>query len=219
MLKENSLSLLLLGLFFTSFLGGQIASGWLEYNQEQQQKNEPTVLLPQYLGTGHFWEATMENWESEFLQMFTFLILTAYFFQKGSAESKKLDESEAVDEDPREHQDSPDAPWPVRRGGFVLTLYEHSLSLTFFILFVAAALIHAAGGVQEYNDEQRHEGGQTITYWQYFGTSRFWFESFQNWQSEFFTLGLMVILTIWLRERGSPQSKPVAAPHSQTGKE
>jgi len=218
--RENGLSIVWLGLFFFTFIVGQTVSGHHEYNDEQREHGKPQVGYREYLMTAHFVEATMENWESEFLQMFLFVTLTAFLYQKGSAESKKLDEEEAVDRDPRKAKYKKDAPWPVRKGGIVLKLYECSLSLVLFTLFLSCLFLHAASGAREYNDNQADHGSmERVTTIQYLSTSRFWFESFQNWQSEFLSVGSMVLLSIWLRQRGSPESKPVDAPHSQTGKE
>jgi hypothetical protein len=161
----------------------------------------------------------MENWESEFLQMGLYVALTAFLLQRGSAESKSLSKQEPVDRDPRQFRNKQGAPWAVRRGGLALLIYENSLSLAFLLLFLISFLLHGLGGVGEYNEEQMYFGKPTVTYWQYFGTSRFWFESFQNWQSEFLAIGCMVVFTIFLRQRGSPESKPVDAPHRQTGTE
>jgi hypothetical protein len=219
-LRENGLSIVWLGLFFVTFIIGQTASGYLHYNEEQREHRQPEVRYVEYLATPHFVEATMENWESEFLQMFLFITLTSFLYQKGSSESKKLDEKEAVDRDPRESKDKKDAPFPVRKGGFLLTLYEYSLSLAFLILFIICFFLHAAGGAREYNEEQlQHGSREAVSTLGYISTSRFWFESLQNWQSEFLAVGLMVVFSIWLRQKGSPESKPVDAPHSQTGKE
>jgi hypothetical protein len=219
LLRENGLSIVWLGLFFVTLVFGQTLTGHREYNSDQKEHGRPEVAYVEYLGTGHFVEATMENWESEFLQMFLFVVLTAILYQKGSAESKKLDEEEVVDRDPRESKHKKDAPWPVRKGGLVLRLYENSLSLAFLILFLGSLLLHAAGGAREYNQDQAEHGSpERVTTLQYMGTSRFWFESLQNWQSEFLAVGLMVVLSIWLRQKGSPESKPVDAPHGQTGK-
>jgi hypothetical protein len=218
-LRENGLSIVLI-LLFLIFLAAQAVAGMYEYNDEQQLHGQPTVDFIGYLGSAHFLEATMENWESEFLQMFAFVVLTAFLFQKGSAESKKLDEEEPVDRDPRKSHKKKDAPWPVRKGGLTLTLYEYSLSLAFLLLFLASFALHAIGGAREYNQSQREHGSrEVVSTLQYMGTSRFWFESFQNWQSEFLAVGAMVVLSIFLRQRGSPESKPVDSSHSQTGAE
>jgi hypothetical protein len=198
---------------------GQSVFGHLEYNNEQQEHGKPEVSYAEYLYTSHFAEATMENWESEFLQMFLFVALTACLYQKGSAESKKLDEEEPVDRDPRLSKNKKDAPWPVRKGGFILTLYEYSLSLAFLLLFLICFFLHAAGGARAYNQDQLEHGNtEQVSMLGYMGTSRFWFESLQNWQSEFLAIGAMVVLSIFLRQRGSPESKPVDSPHSETGK-
>jgi TM2 domain-containing membrane protein YozV len=220
LLRENGLSIVWLGLFFLSFIFGQIVFGRLTYNKDQRDHRRPEAGVAEYLTTPHFVEATMENWESEFLQMFLFIALTSFLYQKGSAESKKIDEEEAVDRDPALSKHKSDAPYPVRRGGVLLSLYKYSLSLAFLTLFFICFFLHAAGGARDYNDEQREHGSvERVTMLEYMGTSRFWFESFQNWQSEFLAVGLMVVLTIWLRQQGSPESKPVDAPHSQTGKD
>ena len=107
----------------------------------------------------------------------------------------------------------------MRRGGFVLKIYEYSLSLALFVLFLISFGFHAAGGAQLYNHEQALHGGASISTLEYLGTSRFWFESFQNWQSEFLSVGVLVVLSIFLRQKGSPESKPVDSPHSKTGNE
>jgi hypothetical protein len=218
--RENGLSLVWFGLFFFTFIFGQTIAGFRYYNTEQREHGEPEITYQAYLKSPHFLEATMENWESEFLQMFFFVALTAFLYQKGSAESKKLEEREPTDEDPRSRRNDPRAPWPVRRGGVVLRLYEHSLSLAFLMLFLICFYLHAAGGAREYTEDQLAHGNVIDTSaWEYMTTSRFWFESLQNWQSEFLAVGTMVVLSIYLRQRGSPESKPVAAPHSQTGKD
>ena len=215
---DNGLSLVIFALFVV-FLVGQTVSGLYQYNEEQQEHGRPTVSLGEYVSSGHFVEATAENWESEFLQMAFYVLLTAFLFQKGSSESKKIGEREAVDRDPRRSKHKDDAPWPVRRGGWILTLYEHSLTLAFLLLFVISFALHAIGGAEQYNQGQLEHGGDIVSVGQYLSTSQFWFESFQNWQSEFLALGAMAVLSIFLRQRGSPESKPVDAPHSQTGSE
>jgi hypothetical protein len=142
--------------------------------------------------------------------------LTAFLYQRGSSESKSPDEAAEVDRDPRESSRA-DAPAPVKAGGWRLRLYENSLSLAFLALFVVSFVLHALGGAAAYNEEQRLHAAPTVTVLEFLSHARFWFESFQNWQSEFLAIWSMVVLSIFLRQRGSPESKPVDSPHSQTG--
>jgi hypothetical protein len=216
--RNNGLSVVLFAIFVFTLLG-QGLTGHQEYNQDQQEHGQPAVTFGEYLGSGHFVEATFENFESEFLQMAAYVLLTVFLFQKGSSESKDPEEEEPVDRDPRGSKNKEDAPGPVRRGGLILKLYENSLFIAFVLLFLASFLLHAVGGVEEYNQEmfEHGRGGQALTAIQYMGTSRFWFESFQNWQSEFLALFSMVVLSIFLRQKGSPESKPVDSPHGKTG--
>jgi hypothetical protein len=215
-LRDNGLSIVLL-LLFLLFWVGQSVAGHREYNSEQEEHNQPQIGYVSYLASAHFWEATAENWESEFLQMFGYVILTAFLFQRGSSESKDPDKPEPVDRDPRQSRKK-DAPGPVRRGGFLLKLYENSLSLAFLLFLLISITMHAIAGASVYNEEQSEHGQpEQLSVLQYAGTSRFWFESFQNWQSEFLAIAAMVILSIFLRQRGSPESKPVDSPHHETG--
>jgi membrane protein implicated in regulation of membrane protease activity len=217
-LREHGLSVVLVSVFAACMVA-QVLAGQQQHNEERGQHGEAPVSMREYLSTGHFWEATAENWESEFLQMAAYVLLTAGLYQRGSSESKNPDKAESVDRDPRNVRGKAraEAPWPVRRGGWVLKLYEHSLSLAFVALFVTSFWLHAAGGARAHNAEELLHGGPPVTVFQYMATAQFWFESFQNWQSEFLALVAMVILSIWLRQRGSPESKPVDAPHSATG--
>lgn len=218
--RDNGLTLVLVLLFLVSLFGGQAVSGWHEYNDERHDHRQEEVGFGKYLTSSHFMEATMENWESEFLQMYAFIVLTCCLVQRGSAESRDPDkESEEFDEDPAEKKNDPNAPWPVRHGGRVmLWLYSRSLSISFLALFLISFWLHAVSGAKEYSEEETLHGGAPVSTLEYMGTSRFWFESFQNWQSEFLAVACMVVFSIWLRQRGSPESKAVAAPHSSTGK-
>lgn len=215
-LHHNGLSVVLLALFLFSLLG-QSLTGHRVLNEEQREHGQPTISFPEYLTTGHFVEAVFENWESEFLQMSVYVVFTVFLFQKGSAESKDPDRIEPSDQDPSRMRDRPGVPWPVRRGGLALTLYKHSLSLALFLLFVLSFVLHAAGGAAAYSEEQRSHGQPPVTTIEFLGTSRFWFESLQNWQSEFLSVAVIVVLSIFLREKGSPESKPVHSPHDETG--
>jgi hypothetical protein len=216
-LRENGLSLVLFFGFFIPFLVGQGVAGYRENNSDRLEHGRPPLRFVEYLRDPHFWEATAENWESEFLQMFAYVFLTVFLFQRGSSESKKLDEPNEVDRDPRQSRHQKDAPWPVRKGGLILWLYERSLSLALLLLFLLSFSIHAVSSRSEYNEEQALHSESPVALGEYMTSSRFWFESFQNWQSEFLSIWAMVVFTIYLRQRGSPESKPVDSPHSETG--
>jgi hypothetical protein len=215
-LAQHSLSLTMFALFLL-LLWAQSVAGHRAFNEEQREHGEPVIDYVAYLSEGHFVEAVFENWESEFLQMSAFVIFTVFLRQRGSPESKKLAGKESVDKDPNRAKHGKHVPWPVRRGGLVLRLYENSLSIALFLLFLGSLTMHAVGGADEYNAEQREHGGRTVSTLGYMTTSRFWYESFQNWQSEFLAVGALAVLAIYLRQRGSPESKPVAAPHDETG--
>jgi hypothetical protein len=215
-LRENSLALALFGLFGV-FLIAQSLTGWRSYNADRKEHHEPTYAYTTYLTTSHFVEATFENWESEFLQMAAYVMLTIWLVQKGSSESKPLEGDPELEADPRSERDRSDAPGPVRKGGLPLVLYENSLGIAFALLFLLSITLHALGGAREYSADQMAHGSAPVSVGQFVTTSTFWFQSFQNWQSEFIAVGTITVLSIFLRQRGSPESKPVAAPHDHTG--
>ena len=212
--RDNGLTITLL-IVTALCIVGMVASGLKVENEMLANHGQPPLSVLAYMTSGSFISALFENWESEFLQMALYVLLTVWLRQRGSSESKKLYEKEEVDAEP--NQSKKDAPWPVRQGGLVLKLYKSSLSIAFFALFLGAFFLHAQGGAEVYSIEQVHDGKSAVDIWEYMGTSRFWFESLQNWQSEFLAIWCMVVLSIFLRQRGSPESKPVAAPHTQTG--
>ncbi|MBB5162473.1 DUF6766 family protein [Mycobacterium sp. AZCC_0083] len=215
-MHDNGLLLACLGLFAVFFVG-MVLSGAATYNQEQQEHGlHEQVSVLTYLTTGDFVEATFENWESEFLQMGMYVVLTAFLYQKGSSESKPMNGPAPQDQDPSEVQPNQHTPWPVRKGGLVLVLYEHSLAIAFFVLFFVSWALHAIGGAKAFNDDQVQHGQAAISVWRYATTSQFWFESMQNWQSEFIAVAAIVGLSIFLRQRGSAESKPVAEAHRRT---
>ena len=217
-MRQHGLSVVISAVFVV-FMVAQVWTGRLQHNEELREHGERSLTLPEYLASGHFWEATAENWESEFLQMAAYVLLTVGLYQKGSSESKDPDKREAVDRDPRNVRGKAreEAPAPVRKGGWILRIYENSLSIAFLGLFLVSFWLHAAGGTRAHNAEELLHGGAAVSVREYMASSKFWFESFQNWQSEFLALVSMVVLSIWLRQRGSPESKPVDAPHSETG--
>jgi len=211
---RNGLSIVFI-LLMVSSLAGQFYTGWQEKNKELQEKGKSMLKASEYVNSGHFIQATFENWESEFLQMALYVLLTVSLRQKGSSESKKLSGTEEVDRLPHAH---PRAPWPVRKGGLWLKIYSHSLSLAFAFLFLASFTLHFYGSLKDQNEENL-EKGKPVQHWaEYAVEPRFWFESFQNWQSEFLSVASIVLLSIWLRQKGSSESKPVDAPFDETGK-
>lgn len=212
--KNNSLSIVFLLLFILALVA-QTYTGFKEHNKELEEEGKTMITLSTYLSSGHFLQSTFENWESEFLQMALFVVLTISLRQKGSSESKKF-ESEEVDREPDPKRKN--APWPVHKGGLILKLYKNSLSLVLFLLFILSFVVHLYGSLKDENEQLASKGLPTETLWSHMGSTRFWFESFQNWQSEFLSVFTIVILSVFLRQMGSAQSKPVDAANSETGK-
>jgi hypothetical protein len=212
--RNNGLSIVFFVLFVLSLVG-QVIAGMKEHNEEMKELGGHQTNLSQYLTSGHFLQSTFENWESEFLQMALFLILTMFLFQKGSSESKDPDKKNDVDREPNPRRKN--APWAVKKGGLVLTIYKHSLCYTFSLIFLLSFYVHWKGSWKDYNEEQVLKHLPATSALDYLSGSRFWFESFQNWQSEFLSLFAMVVFSIFLREKYSSQSKPVDAPDAETG--
>ena len=214
-MRDNALSVACFSLFAV-FLAAQSLTGWRSAVADAVEHGGASFGFWHYFTTAHFAEATFENWESEFLQMGAFVLLTIFLIQKGSSESKQ-EGGDPRDEDPRQHQTDPDAPWPVRRGGPWLVAYENSLLIAFTALFAASFIGHAVSGAHEYTAEQHAHGALGVGVWQFVRMSEFWFQSFQNWQSEFLAVGSIVLLSVFLRQRGSAESKPVHAANRTTG--
>ncbi|MGR4875880.1 DUF6766 family protein [Pseudoxanthomonas sp. LARHCG66] len=208
---RNGLSLVLLALFL-GFWVAQVITGHAAYNQERLDQGLTLLSLSAYLRSGHFISATFENWESEFLQMGMYVLLTVSLRQRGSAESRPLDPAEE-----EERIDAGPTPWPVRIGGFWKSLYAHSLSMAFLLLFVMTFVLHSWGSWLLENEERAAQGQASLSWTTHLLDSQFWFESMQNWQSEFLAVLSIVVLSIFLRQDKSPESKPLRAPHSQTG--
>jgi hypothetical protein len=211
-LQDNALSIVMLGAFLL-FWGGQAVTGWLHHNEERADHDGKPLRFTAYLASGDFLESTAENWESEFFQMAAFVFLSAFLVQRGSAESK---EPGAQEERPQAEKQR-NSPGPVHRGGLLLQVYSQSLGLAFAGLFLISFAAHAVGGMKQRNEEAMLHGRPPEGLAEYLGSPGFWFQSFQNWQSEFLSVAAIVVLSIFLRQKGSPESKPVAAPHAQTG--
>jgi hypothetical protein len=213
-LRNNGLSLVFLALFIFSMCG-QAITGFNEHNGDREEEGASKLAFSQYLTSGHFIQSTFENWESEFLQMALFVTLSISLFQKGSSESKDPDKQEEVDREP--DPNAPDAPWAVKQGGTILALYKNSLAYVLWLLFFISFGMHWMGSLKDHNSEQALKGEPLSSAFSYLQQSRFWFESLQNWQSEFLSVYAIIMLTIFLRAKGSPQSKPVDAANNETG--
>jgi hypothetical protein len=219
--KENSLSLFFLAIFLLALLG-QAISGHNLYNEEQLAHGESAIDFWGYLSTPNFGQAVMENWQSEYLQFALFALATVWLLQKGSPESKELDK--AGTESDREQkvgrharQDSPG--W-ARVGGLRTAIYSNSLIIAMAMIFFASWFAQSVTGRANFNQEQAVHGDPTLSWWSYVGSADFWQATFQNWQSEFLAVGSFAILAVYLRQRGSPESKPVGAPITDaTGQE
>ncbi len=213
--RNNGLTIVLMLLFLGSLLG-QWLTGWSFQNEELQRHGEAALTLAQYGADPQFLATVFENWESEFLQMSAYVLLTCFLFQRGSAESKDP-AAPPRDGDRPENWDEPGAPAILRAGPAARWLYRNSLGLALLALFIASFVMHWLFSAREAAAEALSHGEPPVTMLSYLLDAQLWFESFQNWQSEFLSTAVIVVLTIHLRQHGSPESKAVAAPHSQTG--
>ena len=214
-LKNNGLTIVLMLLFAATIIG-QWVMGWHVENEELSRHGEAAITLGQYATDPNFVSTVFENWESEFLQMSAYVVLTAILIQKGSAESKDPNEPPR-DENLDQQANRKGAPAILKAGAAARWLYAHSLGLTLFLLFIASFVLHWLGSARVAADEALRHGEEPLPAIDYLGDPQLWFESFQNWQSEFLSTAVLVVLSIFLRQRESPESKAVAAPHSQTG--
>jgi hypothetical protein len=214
-LKNNGLTVVLMLLFAFSIIG-QLLTGWRFENAELAKHGGHAITLAEYTTNPQFLSTVFENWESEFLQMSAYVLLTCWLFQKGSAESADPDEPPR-DEDLAAQARKKDAPRILKRGPIARWLYANSLGIALLLLFIASFLLHWKYSAAQAAEEAISHGEAPLTMGQYLFDAQLWFESFQNWQSEFLSTAVLVVLTIFLRQRESPESKAVAAPHSQTG--
>lgn len=207
--RSNGLTIALASMFLLSVFG-MIWSGYIVYSDDLKQHGSDITSIFSYLMSGNFLSALFENWESEFLQMAVYVILTAMLFQKGSAESRDPDNPDRSNDE---------VPAPRRQRRPILSwLYSYSLGITLSLLFVVSFILHGwASAVAANEDALRHGTGQVHSLAAYLFDARFWFESFQNWQSEFLSTAVLVVLSIYLRHKGSPESKPVGAANARTG--
>ncbi|WP_380804196.1 DUF6766 family protein [Sphingobium tyrosinilyticum] len=215
LLRDNGLTITLLALFAASILG-QWLTGWHVALEEASRHHQPALSLAAYTVSPDFLSSVFENWESEFLQMSAYVVLTAILFQRGSAESKDPDDS-ARDADLERQAQRPGAPHILRWGSVWQAIYARSLGSALALLFLISFIIHWTQSAKAAAENAVQHGETPLSTLTYLGDPQLWFESFQNWQSEFLSTAVLVLLSIFLRQRESPESKAVAAPHWKTG--
>jgi hypothetical protein len=222
--KDHGLGLFFLGLLLVALVG-QAVAGHAKYNEEERAhaalvEEEPhPVSLGRYVTSSDFGQAVMENWQSEYLQFTLFILATVWLLQRGSPESKELHMAGRESEEqqrlgPHAKADSPR--W-VKLGGIRTAIYSNSLLLVMAAIFFSSWFAQSVTGWSAYNEDQAEHHEPRLAWVSYLGTPDFWEATLQNWQSEFLAVGSMAVLSIYLRQRGSPESKPVGAPHEATG--
>jgi hypothetical protein len=218
--RENSLSLFFLALFLLA-LGGQAIAGHAEYNNDQNAHSGDALSFGRYIVSSSFGQAVMENWQSEYLQFFLFVVVTVWLVQKGSPESKVMHRAgvETDEEQMVGQHSTAESPAWARARGIRLWLYSNSLAVVMGTIFLASWFAHSVTGWSEYNAQLIEHDEEPLSWIEYIGSADFWQTTLQNWQSEFLAVGSMAVLAIYLRQRGSPESKPVGAHHEATGVE
>ncbi|GIF78319.1 DUF6766 family protein [Asanoa siamensis] len=219
-LRENSLGLTF-GVLFLIVLVGQAFAGHANFNQEQVAEGLEPISLGRYVTSASFGVDVSENWQSEYLQFFLYIFLTVWLVQKGSPESKQLDKvGRETHEDQKmgEHA-QPESPRWAREPGLRRGLFSNSLGLVMGAIFLGSWTAQSIAGVAAYNEEQLSQLEDTVSWGRYLIEPDFWNRTLQNWQSELLAVASMVVLSIYLRQRGSPESKPVGSAHNATGVE
>jgi hypothetical protein len=216
-LRDNGLGITF-GLLFLAALIGQAVAGHADFNNHQLASGAQTVSFAQFLTSSAFVVDVAENWQSEYLQFFLYIFATVWLVQRGSPESKKLREAgpETDEEQQLGRHTTKDSPKWARAGGWRTTVFSNSLGLIMAGIFLLSWLAQSVAGVVVYNSDQLAEHEAPVSWLEYLGAADFWNRTLQNWQSEFLAVGSMVVLSIYLRQRGSPESKPVGAPHVAT---
>jgi hypothetical protein len=214
---ENGLSLFFGGLFLVTLVGQSVA-GWKDYNEELVAHGDATIDYGRFVFSSEFGAAMLENWQSEYLQFFLFIFATIWLVQKGSNESKRLDEV-GLESDEKQRvgrHAQPTSPRFARAQGLLFHLYANSLLIVMGLLFIGSWFGQSVTLWTVYNAEQLDHEEETVSWGSYLLTPDFWEKTLQNWQSEFLAVGTMAAFTVYLRQRGSPESKPVGAPHEET---
>jgi hypothetical protein len=219
-IRDNGLSLFFLVLFLLA-VGLQAVAGHADFNEDQDRHGDPRISLARYVVSSEFGTAVLENWQSEYLQFTLFILMTVWLVQRGSPESKQLHMAgtESDKEQKVGEHATRDSPRWARAKGLRRRVYENSLLLVMIAIWIGSWFAQSITGVSEYNAERLDHSQVAVSWIEYLGRPDFWEKTLQNWQSEFLAVGSMAILAVYLRQRGSPESKPVGAPHDATGVE
>jgi Domain of unknown function (DUF6766) len=219
-LRENGLSIFFLAIFLVTLVGQALVGHGL-FNQDQLLHHGDPISLGRYLTTSEFAADVAENWQSEYLQFTLYILGTVWLLQRGSPESKKLDQGglESEEEQRIGRHASARSPRWAKVGGLRTAIYSNSLVLVMTALWLGSWFAQSIAGWSAYNADQLDHQAATVDWLGYLGTNDFWDRTLQNWQSEFLAVGSMAILSVYLRQRGSAESKPVGAPHDATGVE
>jgi hypothetical protein len=216
----NGITLCFLALFIGALVGQAIA-GYHAFNADQIQHSSSTIGFGDYLTSSAFGQAVMENWQSEYLQFTLFIFITIWLVQRGSPESKELGKEglESAQQQRLGGYAPRKGPSWARRGGPLTWVYSNSLVAVMGAIWVGSWFAQSITGLAEFNAERFDHHQDAVSYLSYLGNAHFWEQTLQNWQSEFLAIASMAILAVYLRQRGSPESKPVGAPHDATGVE
>ena len=218
-LRDQGLSLFFLAIFAAALVGQSMA-GHSVFNQEQVEHGSETISYVDYLFSSHFGEALIENWQSEWLQMALFAIAGIWLYQRGSVESKSIGDG-GLGSDQAEKMGghaNPNSPRWAKFRDWRSSVYAYSLTIALLSIFFLSWLVQSLTGLNEYNEDQREHDEPTVSWGEYVVSADFWEKTLQNWQSEFIALGTLTVFSIYLRQRGSPESKPVGSPHEETGR-
>jgi hypothetical protein len=219
-LRHNSLSLFFLALFVLS-LAGQSVAGWHQANAVLVAEHLDRLTWAGYVTSSDFAVDVAENWQSEFLQFWVYLMATVWLLQQGSPESKELDKvGKESDEDQKigTHARADSPAW-AKADDWRTRVYSSSLAIVMGAIFLGSWLVQSVAGWAAFNEDRLQQLQDPIAWSSYLANADFWARTLQNWQSEFLAVGTMAVLAIYLRQRGSPQSKPVGEPHDSTGVE
>jgi hypothetical protein len=219
-IRDHSLSLFFLVIFLAALVGQAIA-GHALHNDDAVAHHSETMSLWRYVRSSDFGNAVMENWQSEYLQFMLFMLATVWLVQRGSPESKAVDEAGRGSDQKQKvgRHARPDSPEWAKAGGIKTAIYSNSLLIVMSIIFFGSWFAQSVTGWTQFNAQQVEHHQQTVSWLGYVGSADFWEATLENWQSEFLAVGSFAAITVFLRQRGSPESKPVGAPHNATGAE